>query len=361
MPEEKGKIFNAFDFIHKNWFKKILISILAICFIFSIFLICLAYEQLYYNTNTGHIVHLGVFGDFISGTVGILISLVGIIAVFFAYSSQREQIKIQEKELRELKIKNKIDNFEKNFYQLLELLNNISNKDVQKQSRQFDNIFFDMYDKLVEFIKTLINNELNDIIISDKELIKNISVEKLKEYFNQCYMRFYKSYFHDVSEYFRILYNILKLIDKNKITLNNGSELTSKFYSNILRAKLSQKELYIIFFNALSDRAKTKPENKTLQSYLEEFELFEHFEINDISAIAFMFLQSSKNIDNYNNKKELYIDKDNVSNVLVITSAILNFYKPKTYGLNLTKISEENLKVFENNDYYHQGKRIVFK
>lgn len=208
---------------------------------------------------------LGQRGDYISGTIGTLLSIAGIFAVLIAYLSQIKQLRLQRheielqegqismqinlmqaqqnqitsqnEEISRNKINDQIVSFENNFYKLLDLLSFVSTQ----------NNFLDMSNKLNKILKGNIDNFIKDILMPQDGSIKKVEEFKMKTYFKRCYMDFYKSYDKDASEYFRILYNCLKLIEKNKDFLDKNAKLKHKFYSNILRAKISQYELYIIF------------------------------------------------------------------------------------------------------------------
>lgn len=87
--------------------------------------------------------------------------------------------------------------------------------------------------------------------------------------------------------YMRTLYNILKLVDRAKLGIDD-----KKFYSNIVRAQLSQPELVVIFYNGLSElgRDKFKPliEKYSLLKHLDHYDLVSetHSKLYEPSAFA---------------------------------------------------------------------------
>lgn len=81
---------------------------------------------------------------------------------------------------------------------------------------------------------------------------------------NGHYLKFHKLYGHMVGHYFRNIYQILKYIDSSTVE-------DKKFYSNLLRAQLSDYELGLLFYNCLSDLG-----NEKFKPLIEEFEFFEH-------------------------------------------------------------------------------------
>jgi hypothetical protein len=68
------------------------------------------------------------------------------------------------------------------------------------------------------------------------------------------YITFYEKYGHEIGHYFRTLYNLVKLVDRSPIE-------DKRFYTNIIRAQLSDQELALLFYNCVSPlgREKFKP------------------------------------------------------------------------------------------------------
>lgn len=61
----------------------------------------------------------------------------------------------------------------------------------------------------------------------------------------QAYVFFHKEHRSDLGHYFRVLYNIFRFIDE--------SDYKNPIYQKILRAQLSNQELFVIFYNCSSE------------------------------------------------------------------------------------------------------------
>jgi hypothetical protein len=203
----------------------------------------------------------GVFGD----SFGLLTSLfsglasAGLIITILMQkeelSLQREDIKLARSELSgqraELKAQNetlKIQRFENTFFKMLEILDSCR-KDIFYQTRHFQrqNTSYEgreairqLYEKLSQryFFNYVQENLSAKYVFADK--CNN------KEGINERYIKFYTEHGDDLGQYFRTLYNIIKLIDRN------FSSDEGLIYSNLLRAQLSRYELLLIFYNCLS-------------------------------------------------------------------------------------------------------------
>ncbi|MFC0776056.1 putative phage abortive infection protein [Terrimonas alba] len=185
----------------------------------------------------------GNFGSLISGTVGALWSLVGVILFYITLRLQRKELAFQREELeltrgelqgqKEQMIRQNAtliqQRFETTFFQLLTLHHQIVNAmDLRRQgaiTQQGRDVFKSRYaDVKRELSKVSIQQEIEAI-----------------------YLKFYKIYQTDFGHYFRNLYHILKYVNSSDI-----SDKEKYRYSTLVRAQLSSDEVLMIFYNCLS-------------------------------------------------------------------------------------------------------------
>ena len=70
---------------------------------------------------------------------------------------------------------------------------------------------------------------------------------------NEAYNLFYQKHSHELGHYFRVLYNLIKFVDKYEIE-------DKRFYTNLVRAQISDVEAVILYLNGLTGAgAKFKP------------------------------------------------------------------------------------------------------
>jgi hypothetical protein len=186
----------------------------------------------------------GVFGD----SFGILSSLFSGLAfagLIITVLMQREELALQRQELEltrdeihgqreELKIQNetlRLQKFENTFFQMLSLHNEIL-KDISVNNKKGRDAF--------QELRTLLRaQEKNHGIQGDREPIR------------ATYSKFDSLYGHEIGHYFRNLYNVIKFVDNSNIA-------EKKFYTNLVRAQLSNFELSLLFYNCLSDKGSEK-------------------------------------------------------------------------------------------------------
>ncbi len=75
-----------------------------------------------------------------------------------------------------------------------------------------------------------------------------------REFVEKVYATFYQRYQGDVGHYFRTLYNLIKLVDQSGVE-------DKHFYTNLVRAQLSNQETLLLFYNCSCGmgREKFKP------------------------------------------------------------------------------------------------------
>lgn len=194
--------------------------------------------------NPDHYINLtdaGLIGDFIGGLSGTLFALVGVLLLF-------ETLSLQRNEFAE------------------------SRKVFEKQ--QFDNTFFNLINLYNEIVKSL-HDDTNKFI--GKLFFEN----KRKEFYNSFtvngnftkarrdakikYIEFYTSTKEQTANYFRTIYRIFRFISSSGLS---SEEKMS--YAKIVRAQLSESELFFIYYNAYSEYgAKFRP-------LINEFNILKH-------------------------------------------------------------------------------------
>lgn len=194
---------------------------------------------------------LGNLGSLISGTVGVFWSAVSILLVFIALGLQRKELSLQREDLEltrnelkgqrtEMEMQNytlKQQRFENTFFHMLNLHNEIVDKisitdhGVVHEKRNF---FIYAFAKLQEKRE----GDLSASYENDED-----TLEVITEAYNNFNLEF-GSY---LNHYFRNLYHIYKYLFQSSLI----TESEKHFYSNIVRAQLSNYELVLIFYNCL--------------------------------------------------------------------------------------------------------------
>lgn len=181
--------------------------------------------------------------------------------------AQRQQIAIQ--------------NFESLFFQLLSTLNNITNNIQAGAASIFKSLIADrMSDRELKDSMNFYLNKFslpNNPAVKGKESIKD-QIIFYKAFVTHPWDDFYNKAIDEYfGSYFRVCYQITKLIDNSEILLqfkdkeSDPFSIEQKKYFDIFRAQLSSYELEAIFFNCLSSHG-----NEKFKGKVERYGLFEH-------------------------------------------------------------------------------------
>lgn len=202
------------------------------------------------------------FGDFIGGVAGTLFSFVGVILLFETLSLQRKEF--------------------------------TSNIDVYKH-QQFDNAFFELLNLHKENLKGLSlvdiqgnTKEGRDFFIHNKEYLQNLftpqtSLSANKRNSVDLFRMFYVNYEEQLSIYFKTLYQLYSLIQHSEIDGEHQAK-----YSKILRAQLSDAELFFIRYNAMTELGDQS------SNYLNIFNVLKHLSHFELLEFKFWFSRLSK-------------------------------------------------------------------
>lgn len=203
------------------------------------------------ETPNSSLEKFGVFGDSF-GVLTSLFSALTILGLIYTINLQREDLTISReelaltrKELKEQKEEMKLQNETLSVQQFENTLFNMINLFTKCR----DDIYVNNTDndKGLKAIQHICENDLNFRFLEYHGLTnKSLTTE---DNINNFHKSIYKNY--GVERYFRMLYNIINLID-------NAGVCNKEIYSDILRGMLSKNETYILFYNCLSDYGKNE-------------------------------------------------------------------------------------------------------
>ena len=316
--------------------KRILISILLIVAGIGVmiwFITRLLVFENYWNTDYNiNLTAIGQVGDFIGGFSGTLFTLVGVVLLF-------ETLALQRTELGESRKVFEKQQFENTFFNLLNLYQEVA------KSMHYDN--FDFSSEKTYSGKEFFEQQKMKFY-DDFTPVNNFSKNRKESSLN--YITFYTSTKEQTSHYFRTLYRIFRFIS------NSSFDQKEKMnYAKIVRAQLSESELFFIHYNAYTEYGskfrqlinefniiKHLPvlEKVEYKNYVKNFD---HMELNGLSLV----LDDVKNFI----KSSLFDQKEKYKTYLQGTIAIKITSKANS-EFKLTIIKKDNIPL---NTSYQQG------
>jgi len=253
----------------------------------------------------------GTFGDFIGGILNPIFALFAFYWLTYSVRLQIKELKdtraelqkaanaqvetaIHQENIAELEKQNV--ETQKNILELQgkSLITQIkANESQQNQTsiQNFENLFFQLLktknDALddIEYKKNNQNNDPTDItILKSVDAIKQHIID-FKDNPRRDWLNYYEENMLDYTgSYFRICYQIVKLIDSNKTLVasienekdkSNIYSAEQKKYFDIFRATLTKHEIEAFFFNCLNEYG-----NKKFKKLIEKYGLFEPLPID---------------------------------------------------------------------------------
>jgi hypothetical protein len=240
---------------------------------------------------------MGAWGDFFGGVLNPLLTFLTFMGLLITIMLQKKELQQSRKEFKGQKESLENQEFDNKFFQMLNLLNNISDRlatNINKDKLNEKNVF--------EYLKEKLHNEIYNSYNHD--LTNNSLQEDKFLYFQNIFNEFNNTYDTTFKYYFINLYQILKYID----TYSNN-EAEAKEYTNMIRAQLTKNALILLAYNAIGVQNFTTNQYQLL---VEKYAFFEHLRYDDFCENA---------------------------NIIKIVNTILAKYDDKAFGNNSSLIN----------------------
>lgn len=240
---------------------------------------------------------LGQFGDFFGGVLNPLLSFMALLGVLYTIRTQGKELKEAREETR---IANRIQdkqtavferqNFESVFFRLLDVHSKIAERIRNMKSVMGENGF----ERTVEQVLTSYRYANEDLAEAQRSASKPQyeAIDAVEKTEQPLFQRAFDEGVNPnirvmLSQYYRNIYQILKLVDGFKVVGDDQGARRStrqvrleyfhkRQYSNILRAQLSDDELKLLFFNCLTVNG------AGLKSYVEQYSLLKHLRKSEL-------------------------------------------------------------------------------
>lgn len=191
----------------------------------------------------------GTFGDMF-GSINALFSGLALAGIIYTLVLQQQEISKQEEDNKTREKAENVKKFENTFFQMLGLHNDIVNRLMSDFKSQNRSIFSNNIALLKAHYCKKSGRESrssNGGVIYDLDSPQKDNFTERK-FIIEAYEEFFRQQGSELSHYFRNLYHIYKLIYLTNSILPNQKT----FYANIVRAQLSDDELYLLFYNAFA-------------------------------------------------------------------------------------------------------------
>lgn len=210
-------------------------------------------------------------GDFLSGTVGIILTFVSTLFLFVTFSFQREQFKRTEEDAYRTR-------FEGTFFNMLSMLENVrneSNKQLSMQSSNRINSLNGFYIKFKLFYKSRLNSSSDFRKSMEVLCADNITKTQL----DTAILDLGNVYDNFVDEekcipgfYFRYIFNIINFVVLH--WKNSANDIHT--YLNFIQAQLPDEELCLILYDSISNKGLDKNRKYVFKERLDTYSFLEN-------------------------------------------------------------------------------------
>lgn len=195
-------------------------------------------------------------GDFLGGTLGILLTFTTTLFLFITFKEQREQLLETQKESDKTR-------FETTYFNILGMLKQVqdtvnANIGARMSSKNVHNLV-EYYSYFKAFYNKALTNDSNLKQMNDEFIPLTASLAQIEQYegmLAELYVRFIDETQCNIGYLYRYIFNTIKFVIDDKH--NKENKEAQERYLNLLQAQLSNEELCFIFYNAISKYGKDK-------------------------------------------------------------------------------------------------------
>ncbi|MCG6489964.1 putative phage abortive infection protein [Vibrio parahaemolyticus] len=246
-------------FISEN-FSRILIFSGAALLMF--FLIAFCYKAILLNFDLPIKADVfGQFGDVVGGVVGSLWALAGVILFYAGLMEQRKDIKTNqhalEKQIQALNNQSEEIELQRREYEMARIVFTEQRDVLKEQSKtsriqQFESNFYSLVDIYIKIRNELILGD-NSLMLSINNKIRGLSISEcgIKERISTIIDNYQIIYYENkdnLSHYLKTIYRLYKVIDEQE----DLDDKRKYFYAKIVRSQFTEEELFLIYYNSCS-------------------------------------------------------------------------------------------------------------
>lgn len=211
------------------------------------------------------------FGDTMTGTIGILLSFASTLFLFITFKEQRKQFVETEKT-------QEVAKFEQTFFNIMSLLSDVRRTTTENlRNHNFYSIEGYYYNFCNFFQNKLQESNILSSYFKELEKLYPLSsvVVSAREEIGNIYKEYVDENWGNIGYFFRYIFNTLKFVKDQ-----DGKIINKQRYINLLQSQLSDEELCLIFYDAISPYGMNKNGDGIFYKLLEESEMLENINEN---------------------------------------------------------------------------------
>ena len=212
-------------------------------------------------------------GDFLGGTVGIFFTLTATIFLFITFKEQRQQFEITRSS-------EFYTRFETTYFNMLAMLERVQmsiNKSISESSANSSlKNMSDYYNgfKADYGLDAIVDENIKTIHAAlNQETLQSAEVLRAKQFYGDYFEKYVENSGCNLGYFYRYIYNIVKFVySQDEFKYDSDKEK----YLNLLQAQLSDEELALIFYDAISSYGENKDGNHLFHDMLDDTHFLEN-------------------------------------------------------------------------------------
>lgn len=211
----------------------------------------------------------GSLGDILAGSLGVCLSFSATLFMVVTFKEQRKQFQEQFRQSNR-------ERFENTFFNMLSMFHDVRanvEKYLLKQNIQSIEEYYAEFKNYYEGIRNTTPVMTIEIILSDGD-ITEVELEKAEEGLGKLYYDYAASHSVSIGYFFRYVHNMINfVIDQWSQSDDNVADV--KRYLNLIQAQMSDEELGLIFYNAISVHGLNRNYDKMFKAHLDRYGFLE--------------------------------------------------------------------------------------
>ncbi|MBD5632811.1 MAG: hypothetical protein HDP34_06225 [Clostridia bacterium] len=215
-------------------------------------------------------------GDFLWGTIGIILTFTTTIFLFITFREQRAQLKTTQKQAEKVR-------FETTYFNILSMLKQVQdtvNANIASRlaNKEIKNIV-DYYTNFQKRYSCYLNEhpQFSEKVNNFDPLKANSAeIETYKEKIATLYTEMVEETNCNIGYLYRYLFNAIKFVIDDPYNLSHTD--AAERYLNLLQAQLSNEELCLLFYNCISAYGENKKGELQFMTILDKYNFLENID-----------------------------------------------------------------------------------
>lgn len=214
-------------------------------------------------------------GDFLNGTVGIILLFVSTLFLFVTFSFQREQLKRTEEDAYRTR-------FEGTFFNMLSMLENVRNESCKQLSILSEgnidslNVFYTKFKEYYQLRLKSSSDFNNSMQTFNEDDIAKTKLDTAVYDLGTAYDEFIDEEKCNPGFYFRYIFNLINFV------ISHWKDSTNDIhkYLNFIQAQLPDEELCLLLYDSISNKGLDKNRSHAFKERLDKYSFLENIPQN---------------------------------------------------------------------------------